>query len=74
MPISIPGASMPTMAQLMLERPDAALTLIRQRMLCVGCAFARFCNLSEACRAHGNSELGLRAALLSDHSNGTHES
>jgi hybrid cluster-associated redox disulfide protein len=52
-----------TMAELMACCPAAARVLVRHRMHCVGCVFAPFETLGEACEAYGISVERLLAEL-----------
>jgi len=44
-------------------RPSAAAVFIQYRMACVGCAFARFETLAEACANYGEPIENFLAAL-----------
>jgi hybrid cluster-associated redox disulfide protein len=52
-----------TMAEIMACCPGAARVLVRHRMHCVGCVFAPFETLAEACDAYGASVERLLAEL-----------
>ncbi len=51
------------MAELIAGWPSAARVLVRHRMHCVGCVFAPFETLAEACAAYGESVERLLAEL-----------
>jgi hybrid cluster-associated redox disulfide protein len=60
-----------TMAEVMACCPAAARVLVRHRMHCVGCVFAPFETLAEACAAYGVSVERLLAELAdADHTEG----
>ena len=58
--IDAPGL---TLSELMYVWPETIQVYFRYRIMCVGCVFARFHTVVDACREHGVDEVEFRAAL-----------